>query len=167
MCPPTEPPESPRAAPSRTKVRTGGGLESETPNAAFARMLLREFGVCVVPVTGTSMEPVLRAGDRVRVESVPFEKIRVGDIALIEASPDTLVLHRVMATLPNGIHTRGDNNVSYDPEWSDSRILGVVMPRLRRRPTRGRLRVARARRAIARRWTTLVEITMRTRSIAR
>ncbi|SDQ87325.1 signal peptidase I [Thermostaphylospora chromogena] len=38
----------------------------------------------VVDVEGRSMEPTLRAGDRVLVRRVPFERVRTGDIVVVE-----------------------------------------------------------------------------------
>lgn len=68
-----------------------------------------------VRVGGWSMHPALHAGDIaiVGVGSAP----RVGDVALLRQPGHEAVLHRIMATLPDGaFQTRGDANSTPDRE---------------------------------------------------
>lgn len=90
----------------------------------------------MVPVHGTicfryggaSMDPTLKASDRLRVIPYGERKIRSGDTVVFRSpGSDRLVVHRVVSTGPGGITTRGDNNLHEDP-WvlSPNRIIGRV-----------------------------------------
>jgi signal peptidase I len=78
---------------------------------------------------GSSMNPILRSGDRLGV--VPYEKqeIRRGDvIVFIPPRGNTKVVHRVFSVDSNGIKTRGDNcNQPDDWPLSPNFILGRVV----------------------------------------
>jgi hypothetical protein len=68
------------------------------PGAPLRALAATPEGV-EITCSGRSMEPTLRAGDRVRVRS--GTPIRAGDVVLLEnADGDGAVLHRVLALLP-------------------------------------------------------------------
>jgi signal peptidase I len=83
----------------------------------------------LITYTGPSMNPTLKAGDRLEV--IPYEsrKIRPGDV-IVFLSPEngTKITHRVVSIGPDGVKTQGDRNISADP-WalSPDRILGRVI----------------------------------------
>ena len=92
-------------------------------------------------VTGPSMSPTVRHGDRLLVRRVrSADAVRPGDVVLARfpARPDLLVVKRVRRAVPGGYWIEGDNPLVTD----DSRAFGVavvvgrVVARLRPRPGR-------------------------------
>ena len=77
-------------------------------------------------VSSESMEPVLERGDLVFIESIPAEKISVGDVIVFKApSPyPSPIIHRVKSILYDQntyyFQTQGDNNPSPDRFLTDS-----------------------------------------------
>jgi nickel-type superoxide dismutase maturation protease len=99
----------------------------------------------VARVTGPSMSPTVRHGDRLLVRRVRAgAPARPGDVVLARfpARPDLLVVKRVARAVPGGAWVVGDNPLVTD----DSRVYGtaVVVGRvvLRLWPRPGRLRSA-------------------------
>ena len=99
----------------------------------------------LVRVSGPSMSPTLRHGDRLLARRVGVAgRVRSGDVVLARfpARPDLLVVKRVVHPLPGGHWVQGDNPLVTD----DSRAFGVadvvgrVVTRLWPRP--GRLATA-------------------------
>jgi nickel-type superoxide dismutase maturation protease len=95
----------------------------------------------VARVTGPSMSPTVRSGDRLLVRRVRTpEDVRPGDVVLARfpARPDLLVVKRVLRAVPGGHWVEGDNPFVTD----DSRAFGVavvvgrVVARLAPRPGR-------------------------------
>lgn len=90
-----------------------------------ARCLLRVRGLPRrVVVAGSSMSPVVEAGDRLVV--VPTAAVRPGELVAVldPRLPDRILIKRVHAVDADGIELRGDN-----PEAStDSRHFGRVPP---------------------------------------
>jgi len=77
-------------------------------------------------VTGPSMAPLLRPGDRVIAESVrPAELVR-GDLVVVRRSED-LVTHRLIFIDARGWHTKGDNSLILDPPIISDAIMGRVV----------------------------------------
>jgi signal peptidase len=78
--------------------------------------------------TGPSMNPTLKAGDKLYVTPYDGQKIRPGDV-IVFLSPESgrKVTHRIISADSHGIRTRGDNNSKIDP-WilSPDKILGRV-----------------------------------------
>jgi signal peptidase I len=65
-------------------------------------------GPLVVTVSGSSMEPTVREGEKVMV--VRGAQVRVGDVILFETGAGELELHRLIARLPGGVLVhRGDH----------------------------------------------------------
>ena len=95
-------------------------------------------------VTGPSMSPTVRHGDRLLARRVRSgAAVRPGDVVLARfpSRPDLLVVKRVRRAVPGGYWVEGDNSLVAD----DSRAYGVavvvgrVVGRVWPRP--GRLRV--------------------------
>jgi len=68
----------------------------------------------IFTVAGFSMEPLLRNGDRVRLQRTARTEIMPGDIVAFNDEADVHVIHRVTAIAPYLI-TQGDNNLRPDP----------------------------------------------------
>jgi signal peptidase I len=97
----------------------------------------------IARVTGPSMSPTVRSGDRLLVRRVRGPGgVRTGDVVLARfpSRPDLLVVKRVRRSVPGGHWVEGDNPLVTD----DSRafgvavVVGVVVARMWPRP--GRLR---------------------------
>lgn len=70
-----------------------------------------------IRVEGNSMVPVLRSGDRVRVEDKPFEEIQVGDLVVYwPAWSHTPVCHQAVRKVEGGWKVRGVDNGFEDPD---------------------------------------------------
>ena len=96
-------------------------------------------------VSGPSMSPTVRHGDRLLVRRVgPDARVRAGDavLARFPSRPELLVVKRVRRAVPGGHWVEGDNPLVTD----DSRAFGpaVVVARvvLRLRPRPGRVPAA-------------------------
>ena len=79
-----------------------------------------------IPVTGTSMVPTLRPGDRCWVRLGPLERCRVGEIVVVH-SPRGWVVHRVVGRWGRWLVTRGDARVRPDGCVSVDALVGVVV----------------------------------------
>lgn len=93
--------------------------------------LLRSSG-CVfeADVKGSSMEPTLPDGARVRIRPVPAEEYRTGHVVACVASGE-LFAHRIVFCGLRGrsrdvVITQGDNLLLCDPPTRKSDILGLV-----------------------------------------
>ena len=95
----------------------------------------------VARVTGPSMAPTVRSGDRLLVRRVAAADVRIGDVVLARfpTRPDLLVVKRVRRAVDGGHWVEGDNPFLTD----DSRAFGpaVVVGRVVARlwPSPGRL----------------------------
>lgn len=98
--------------------------------------------------TGSSMSPTLRAGDVLTVAPYHGRRIRPGDvISFRRPGRARNVVHRVVRVGPEGVRTRGDNNIRTDTWVLESQeIIGrVVSIRRKEKPmpiyggARGRL----------------------------
>ena len=113
--------------------RAGDALHPPVPGLDTAWAMAR--------VTGPSMSPTVRHGDRLLVRRVrSAARVRPGDVVLARfpARPDLLVVKRVRRPVPGGHWVEGDNPFVAD----DSRAFGVAVvvgravARLRPRPGR-------------------------------
>lgn len=79
--------------------------------------------------TGTSMNPILRAGDGIWFMPYDGKKIRRGDVVVFTPPEgDSKIIHRVVACEKQGIRTKGDNNSDVDQFLlSPDKILGQVV----------------------------------------
>ena len=92
-------------------------------------------------VTGPSMSPTVRHGDRLLVRRVPPGAApRPGDVVLARfpARPDLLVVKRVARPVPGGAWVVGDNPLVTDDSraYGTAVVVGRVLARLWPRPGR-------------------------------
>lgn len=80
-----------------------------------------------IPVTGTSMMPLLRPSDAVTLQAVDLETIQRGDILLYRRSDGAYVLHRVVEINTDTMDFCGDNQVDIEEKVSKSQILAQVI----------------------------------------
>ncbi len=83
-----------------------------------------------IPITGTSMLPLIRKGDHVLVAH-GSDEVRRGDVVVIRHG-DKLIAHRVLRICTDvkshrTFITKGDNAPQCDPPWSSSEIVGRVL----------------------------------------
>jgi SynChlorMet cassette protein ScmC len=71
-----------------------------------------------VVIAGNSMAPTLAPPGYVEVRPYQNEKPRRGDVVhFFSTAHGTMVTHRVMEVRPEGLVTRGDNNLNNDPDF--------------------------------------------------
>lgn len=88
---------------------------------------LEEHGGLTYSVVGVSMLPLLRQKkDLFVAQKKDGRRCKVGDVVLFRRPPDKYVLHRVVAVLPNGYETMGDNCISRERGVREEDILGVM-----------------------------------------
>lgn len=85
-----------------------------------------------VTVTSTSMEPMLRAGDRIVVEGVAPSELRYGDIVVFDSPLCGLVVHRLMWQVPprgepRAVFTKGDALAFCDRPIAVAGVVGRVV----------------------------------------
>ena len=78
--------------------------------------------------TGPSMNPTLVEPELLEIQPYANRAPRVGDVIYFHAPDERDIVHRVVAILPDGIRTRGDNNPCDDP-WlvPASALVGRVV----------------------------------------
>lgn len=89
---------------------------------------LRELGYAIVPITGSSMLPLLREGQsQVQVSAWQGEPLKKGDIVLYRRADGALVLHRIVRVKdPDTCLLCGDHQWKTE-EWVHSdQILAVA-----------------------------------------
>lgn len=128
------------------------------PDDAVSARLLREALLpkgrrAVLTVSSGSMEPTLKAGDKVIVEGAEISSLRFGDIVVYESPLAGLIVHRLVWKVPpmrtaKRIYTKGDALPHLDRPFPSRGILGRVVEIDR---GRGRKRVRRASTFL--RWT--------------
>jgi signal peptidase I len=83
-------------------------------------------GEVVIPVTGVSMKPALKAGrDYAVLEKAP-EKLRKNDIVLYRRDDGSFVLHRIIGEDENGFIMMGDNQNVKEYSVSRSSVIAVL-----------------------------------------
>lgn len=88
---------------------------------------LQEHIDVIIPITGTSMLPLLRAGrDRVMLTAADADALKAGDIPLYRRRNGQFVLHRIVAVEPGGYTLLGDNQTACEPGIQPDQILAVV-----------------------------------------
>jgi signal peptidase I len=95
----------------------------------------------LVRVSGPSMSPTVRDGDRLLARRIrPGSLVRSGDVVLARfpARPELLVVKRVVHPLPGGHWVQGDNPLVADDSRAFGRavVVGRVLARLWPRPGR-------------------------------
>jgi hypothetical protein len=85
-------------------------------------------------VRGSSMRPLLRDGDRIRLLPSDATRVRVGDVVARGGSAG-LIVHRVVGWWPTRqgwrLLTRGDHAWRLDPPLRAEEVAGRVIARLR------------------------------------
>ena len=97
--------------------------DTATNDAALLRRSLIDRGEALTVVKGSSMLPLLRDGDIVRLE--PCGVPRVGDVVAV-AGPRAFVAHRVIRVGATMIVCRGDNRGAPDAPVPHEALLGRV-----------------------------------------
>ena len=77
-----------------------------------------------IEVSGESMLPTLRAGDRITI--VPDREPRLGDVVVFVDAPGRTVVHRLVASIGETIVCLGDNRTTYDTPVPRSQLVGVA-----------------------------------------
>jgi nickel-type superoxide dismutase maturation protease len=118
-----------------TSNTSGGSAAEPLPRLATRWVLAR--------VTGPSMSPTVRHGDRLLVRRVrrPSD-VRSGDVVLARfpSRPELLVVKRVRHAVPGGHWVEGDNPLvaddsrAFGPAVAVGRVVGRLWPRPHRLP---------------------------------
>ena len=89
---------------------------------------IKELGYAVVPITGTSMLPLLKEGrDLVDLEPCSQERLKKGDVVLYKKNDGTLVLHRIIKTENGEFFTvLGDHHFNNDEWVNKNQIIAVA-----------------------------------------
>ena len=89
---------------------------------------IKELGYAVVPITGTSMLPLLKEGrDLVELESCSQERLKKGNVVLYKKNDGTLVLHRIIKTENGEFFTvLGDHQFNNDERVNNNQIIAVA-----------------------------------------
>ena len=92
-------------------------------------------------VSGPSMSPTVRSGDRLLVRRIRrAADVRAGDVVLARfpARPDLLVVKRVRRAVPGGHWVEGDNQYVTDDSraFGTAVVVGRVVARISPRPGR-------------------------------
>lgn len=78
-------------------------------------------------VAGMSMWPFMRHGrDLVFIEKCDVQKVKKGDVVLLQTPEGVYLLHRIMKRHGDKIVTAGDNKCRYDGEFEISNIKAKV-----------------------------------------
>lgn len=86
---------------------------------------LRQEGRLWLRVSGASMLPLLRDGDRVEIRPAAPEDLRRGDLLVFQQG-EHLVVHRLVARWGEAWVARGDNLPDRDPPIPPEAVLGKV-----------------------------------------
>ncbi len=84
--------------------------------------LLAEGTAVEIPVTGASMAPLIRTHDVLTLAPLEGRPVGLGDIVAFLRPDGRLVVHRVIATAPGRVRTRGDAAPAADG-WTDKASL--------------------------------------------
>ena len=93
---------------------------------SMIRQALSDTGRAYIRVTGMSMWPLLRH-IRDGVVITPPEKVRTGDIVLIDRRDGRYALHRVIRKGANGFVMAGDHQWHFETNLPYDQIIGVVV----------------------------------------
>ena len=89
---------------------------------------IKELGYAVVPITGTSMLPLLKGGrDLVELEACSQERLKKGNVVLYKKNDGTLVLHRIIKTENGEFFTvLGDHQFKNAERVNKNQIIAVA-----------------------------------------
>jgi signal peptidase I len=90
---------------------------------------LRSYGHVSLRVTGTSMWPALRPGDKVDIRAAQFDEVKIGALAAFSRH-ERIFVHRIVrkSTIDGraALITRGDALPAEDPPVLESEFLGMA-----------------------------------------
>lgn len=92
----------------------------------FWDLLRLSGGAYEATIHGTSMEPTLLHGARIRIRPLPPQDYREGQVVAC-ALGDELFAHRIVHCAERAVLTRGDNRVLCDPPTDKAHVIGVVL----------------------------------------
>ena len=88
---------------------------------------LKEQGFAVVPISGTSMWPLLQEGkSRVQIVARDKRQLRKGDIVLYRRCDGTFVLHRIVKVQKDSFLLCGDHQFRPLEQVQEAQIMGVA-----------------------------------------
>lgn len=89
---------------------------------------LKELGYAEVPITGTSMLPLLKEGkDLVEIEASVQKRLKKGDVVLYRKNDGTLVLHRIIKAENDNLFTvLGDHQFKNAEQVNKNQIIAVA-----------------------------------------
>lgn len=96
--------------------------------AGNVEQCLQELGFAVVPITGTSMWPLLKEGkSQVQVIAGDGKQLRKGDLVLYRRKDGTLILHRILKAGADGTYlVCGDHQWKLEEQIREEQILAVA-----------------------------------------
>ena len=91
-------------------------------------LCIKELGCALVPITGTSMLPLLEEGKALaEVEASDKKQLKKGDVVLYKKNDGTLVLHRIIKTENGEFFTAlGDHQFNNDERVNNNQIIAVA-----------------------------------------
>ena len=98
----------------------------ETYWQTASELLAGQDGLLRLKVSGSSMAPLLQAGDVVQLEAVQPERLALGDLVVVRRQRD-FVTHRLVSKFPQNWATKGDNCAYLDPHFEVSALVGRVV----------------------------------------
>ena len=89
---------------------------------------LKDLGFAVVPISGTSMWPLLKEGkSQVQLVSGRTKQLKKGDIVLYRRKDGTLVLHRIIKIVKNNTYlVCGDHQWKSEEQIREDQILAAA-----------------------------------------
>ena len=89
---------------------------------------LKDMGFAVVPISGTSMWPLLKEGkSQVQLVSGRTKQLKKGDIVLYRRKDGTLVLHRIIKIVKKNTYlVCGDHQWKLEEQIREDQILAAV-----------------------------------------
>jgi signal peptidase I len=93
---------------------------------AASELLQGRDGLLRLKVSGSSMAPLLQAGDVVQIEAVQPEYLALGDLVVVRRQRD-FVTHRLVSKSPPTWVTKGDNCAYLDPPFEIPALVGRVV----------------------------------------
>ena len=91
----------------------------------FVQVLLAREGGAWVRAASSSMSPLIRPGDQLRLGALERGRVRAGTIVAFRRA-GALIVHRVLDDTPAGLVTKGDALVDADEPISTRELLARV-----------------------------------------
>ena len=92
----------------------------------LVRLGVARRGAVTVPVSGDSMMPTMRSGQRVLVEAIDPTRLRSRDVIAFGSREGVLVVHRVQEVSGERIWTAGDGLEFLDEPITLADVVGIV-----------------------------------------